>query len=135
GHNSFNFADLYSGDLAYTVQQSVDSALGYHVPALYAPGCSGDTNYFDYQGRGLQEHKGLQKATEGVASAIVALYREACTLPEARLGSRKAALYFAQRDVTRHWWKHDMDIKRPSWGEYGPREVERFRVEATLEAT
>jgi neutral ceramidase len=135
GHNSFNFADLYSGDLAYTVQQSIDEALGSHVPTLYAPGCSGDTNYFDYGGRGLQEHAGLRKATEGVSSAIVALYREACTLPEVMLGSRKAELFFAQRDATRHWWKHDMDIKRPGWVEYGPKEVERFSEEAEAEAT
>jgi hypothetical protein len=131
GHNSFNFGDKYSGDLAYTVQQALDERLGEHIPCLYTPGCSGDTNYFDYQG----DPKGLEKATEGVASAIIAIYREACTRPNVKLASRKAELFFAQRDFSRNWWQHDMDTKLPGWKEYGPKEVARFQAEAELQAT
>jgi hypothetical protein len=125
GHNSFNFGDRYSADLPYMVQQALDERLGEHIPCLYAPGCSGNTNYFDYQ-----NEKGLPKACEGVTSAIVAIYREACTLPDVKLGGRKAELFFAQRDFTRYWWKHDIETKLPGWTEYGPVEVERFRAEA-----
>ncbi len=135
GHNSFNFADKYAGDLAYTVQQAIDDGIGRHVPCLYAPGCSGDTNYFDYQGQGIQDHKGLQKATEGVASAIVAIYRDVCTLPEVQLGSRKAELFLAQRDISRYWWEHDIETKMPGWMDYGRAEVERFQAEAAEAAT
>ena len=124
GHNSFNFGDQYSADLPYTVQKALDERLGEHVPCLYAPGCSGNTNYYDYQ-----KPEGLVKATEEVASAIVAIYREACTLPEVRLGARMAELFFAQRDVTRYWWKHDIETKLPGWKDYGPMEVERFQAE------
>jgi hypothetical protein len=131
GHNSFNFSDKYSADIAYTVQAALDERIGEHVPCLYTPGCSGDTNYFDYQG----DPKGLEKATEGVASAIMAIYREACTLPEVKLGSRKTELFFAQRDFSRYWWRHDIEAKMPSWTEYGPLEVERFRAEAEEQAT
>lgn len=131
GHNSFNFSDKYSADIAYTVQAALDERIGEHLPCLYTPGCSGDTNYFDYQG----DPKGLEKATEGVASAIMAIYREACTLPEVKLGSRKVELFFAQRDFSRYWWKHDIETKLPAWTEYGPLEVERFRAEAEDQAT
>jgi len=135
GHNSFNFAGDYSADLAYTVQQAVDEGIGRHVPCLYAPGCSGDTNYFDYQGKGLQDHAGMRKATAGVADAILALYREACTLPWVALGARKAEVFLAQRDVSRYWWEADIAAKMPGWLDYGAREVQRFRAEATHKAT
>jgi len=124
GHNSFNFGDQYSADLPYTVQKALDERMGEHVPCLYAPGCSGNTNYFDYQ-----QPIGLEKATEGVASAIMAIYREACTIPEVKLGGRQAELLFAQRDVSRYWWKHDIETKYPGWTKYGPLEVERFQRE------
>jgi neutral ceramidase len=124
GHNSFNFGDQYSGDLAYTVQAALDERIGEHIPCLYSPGCSGNTNYFDYQ-----KPEGLAKATEGVASAIMATYRAACTLPEVKLGSRQAVIHTAQRDVSRYWWKHDIEIKLPGWTEYGPKEVARFQAE------
>ena len=125
GHNSFHFGDQYAADLPYTVQKALDERMGEHVPCLYTPGCSGNTNYFDYQ-----KPEGLEKATEGVASAIMAIYREACTLPEVRLGSRQAELFFAQRDVSRYWWKHDIETKLPGWTDYGPQEVARFQAEA-----
>jgi neutral ceramidase len=124
GHNSFNFGDRYSADLAYTVQREIDGRMGQHVPCLYAPGCSGNTNYFDYK-----KPEGLEKATEGVASAIMAIYREACTLPRVKLGSRQSTLFLAQRDVSRYWWKHDIETKLPGWDEYGPKEVARFQAE------
>jgi len=124
GHNSFNFGDKYGADLPYTVQAALDQRMGEHVPCLYAPGCSGNTNYFDYQ-----KPYGLDKATDEVASAIMAIYREACTLPEVKLGARQALLYFAQRDVSRYWWKQDIETKYPGWTNYGPREVERFQAE------
>ena len=124
GHNSFNFGDQYAADLPYTVQRALDERLGEHVPCLYTPGCSGNTNYFDYGQPG-----GLEKATEEVASAIMAIYREACTLPEVKLGARKAELFFAQRDVSRYWWKHDIETKYSGWTNYGPLEVERFQRE------
>jgi hypothetical protein len=124
GHNSFNFGDQYSADLPYTVQQTLDERLGEHIPCLYTPGCSGNTNYFDYG-----KPYGLEKATDEVASAIIAIYREACTLPEVKLGGRQAELYFAQRDVSRYWWKHDIETKYPGWTDYGPKEIERFRKE------
>ncbi len=114
GHNSFNFGDQYSADLAYTVQAALDKRMGVHVPCLYTPGCTGNTNYFDYGQPG-----GLEKATEGVASAIMAIYREASTLPEVKLGARKAELFFAPRDYSRYWWKHDIELKLPSWIPYG----------------
>jgi hypothetical protein len=125
GHNSFNFGDQYSADLPYTVQKALDERMGEHVPSLYTPGCSGNTNYFDYQ-----KPIGLEKATDEVASAIMAIYREACTLPEVKLGSRKVELFFAQRDTTRYWWKHDIETKLPGWTNYGPKEVRRFQAEA-----
>ncbi len=124
GHNSFHFGDQYSADLPYTVQHALDERLGEHVPTLYTPGCSGNTNYFDYGQPG-----GLEKATDGVASAIVAIYREACTLPEVKLGGRKAELFFAQRDTSQYWWKHDIESKLPGWTDYGPLEVARFQTE------
>jgi hypothetical protein len=126
GHNSFNFGDQYSGDLAYTVQAALEERMGEHVPCLYTPGCGANTNYFDYGGAsGYETHPGLMKATDGIASAIMAVYREACTLPEVKLGSRKAELFFAQRDVSRYWWKHDIEMKLPSWTEYGGKEARR----------
>ena len=124
GHNSFNFGDQYSADLAYTVQAAVDERIGEHVPCLYTPGCSGNTNYFDYN-----RPTGLEKATDDIASAILAIYREACTLPDARLGARQAVVLAAQRDTTRYWWKHDIARKLPGWNEYGQKEVERFQSE------
>jgi len=114
GHNSFSFGDQYSADITYTVQALLDERLGTHVPTLYLPGCSGNTNYFDYGQPG-----GLEKATEGVASAIAAIYREAWTLPEAVLGTRKVSLSFPPRDHSRYWWKHDIELKLPSWVSYG----------------
>ena len=130
GHNSFNFGDQYSADLPYTVQKALDERMGEHVPCLYTPGCSGNTNYFDYQ-----KPIGLEKATDEVANAIMAIYREACTLPEVKLGSRKAELFLAQRDFSRYWWKHDIETKLPGWKAYGPREVERFQAEANEHET
>ncbi len=124
GHNSFNFGDKYSADLAYTVQAAFDERVGRHIPCLYAPGCSGNTNYFDYQ-----KPEGLEKATEGVVSAIIATHREACTLPDVVLGSRQAELELAQRDVSRYWWKADIEAKYPGWTDYGPSEVARFQAE------
>jgi neutral ceramidase len=124
GHNSFSFGDQYSADLAYTVQTTIDERIGEHIPCLYAPGCSGNTNYFDYHHR-----EGLEKATEGVASAIMATYREACTLPEIKLGSRQAVIHTAQRDVSEYWWKHDIETKYPGWTGYGPKEIARFQAE------
>ena len=124
GHNSFNFGDKYSGDLAYTVQKAIDERTRRHLPTLYTPGCSGNTNYFDYGKPG-----GLEKATEEVASAIMAVHRDACTLPEVKLGHRSVELMLAQRDTSRNWWKHDVHRKMPAWDEYLPREVERFRDE------
>jgi len=125
GHNSFNFGDKYSADLPYTVQSALDERMGEHVPCLYTPGCSGNTNYFDFQ-----KPEGLEKATEGVASAIMAIYREACTLPVVKLGSRQAELLCAQRDVSHYWWKHDIETKLPAWANYGLQEVARFQAEA-----
>ena len=130
GHNSFNFGDQYSADLAYTVQNEIDQRIGTHIPCLYTPGCSGNTNYFDYG-----KPEGLEKATEGVASAIVAIYREACTLPEVKLGGLRGAIHAAQRDVSRYWWKHDIADKLPAWNEYGAKEVERFRTEMEEQTT
>lgn len=125
GHNSFNFGDQYSGDLTHTVQAALDERLGVHIPLLYAPGASGNTNYFDFN-----KPYGLDKATDELASAIIAIYWEACTLPVVPLASRKAELYLAQRDVTRYWWQHDIEQKMPGWREYGAVEVDRFRTEA-----
>jgi hypothetical protein len=126
GHNSFSFGDQYGADLPYTVQAALDERIGEHIPCLYTPGCSGNTNYFDYQ-----KSYGLEKATDEVASAIMAIYREACTLPEVKLSSRKAELFFAQRDFTRYWWQHDQATKLNDWSKgYGAAEVERFRKEA-----
>jgi len=116
GHNSFYFDDQYSADISYTVQAMLDERLGMHVPTLYAPGCGGNTNYFDYGQPG-----GLEKATEGVASAIVAIYREACTLPEVKLAGTKVSLFFPPRDNTRYWWKNDISHKLPSWITFGER--------------
>jgi neutral ceramidase len=130
GHNSFNFGDQYSGDLAYTVQAALDERVGEHIPCLYTPGCGANTNYFDYGQPG-----GLEKATDGVASAIVAIYREACTLPDVRLGSRKAELFLAQRDVSRYWWVHDIHTKLPAWDGFGLKVVERRQAEAKDVAT
>lgn len=124
-HNSFSFGDKYSGDLTHTVQAALDERLGEHIPCLYAAGCSGDTNFFDFNRPG-----GLEKATDGVASALVATFREICTQPDVRIGSRKAELCFAQRDFSRYWWKDDIEQKFPPYREYGQREVDRFRREA-----
>jgi hypothetical protein len=124
GHNSFNFGDQYSADLPYTVQAALDERMGEHVPCLYTPGCGANTNYFDYG-----KPYGLDKATDGVASAIMAIYREACTLPDVKLGSRKAELLFAPRDTSRYWWKHDIEMKLPNWVEYGAKEVETLQAE------
>jgi neutral ceramidase len=130
GHNSFNFGDQYSGDLTYTVQAALDERMGVHVPCLYTPACSANTNYFGYQ-----QPDGLEKATNDIASAIMAIYREASTLPNVRLGARKAELHFAQRDFTRHWWQADIAQKLPGWNNYAPLEVERFRQEAEEQPT
>ena len=126
GHNSFHFGDQYSADLAYTVQKALDERIGKHVPCLYLPGCSGNTNYFDYS-----MEFGLEKATEGVASAIMAIYRDACTLPEIVLNAARVELMFAQRDTTRNWWKSDIKTKLPGWDEknYGQIEADRFQNE------
>ncbi|MCJ7739396.1 MAG: hypothetical protein MUQ10_19130 [Anaerolineae bacterium] len=124
GHNSFSFGDKYSADLPYTVQKALDERIGEHIPCLYAPGCSGNTNYFDYK-----VPAGLVKATDGVADAIMAIYREACTLPNVKLGGRKATLQMVQRDVTEYWWKHDIETKLPGWKDYGLKEVDRFQRE------
>ncbi len=130
GHNSFNFGDLYSADLAYTVQAALDESLGEHVPCLYTPGCGANTNYFDYGQPG-----GLEKATEGIASAIVAIYRRACTLPEVRLGVRRCELFFAPRDYSRYWWKHDIATKLPHWTSYGQLVMEFRAAELKERAT
>jgi hypothetical protein len=130
GHNSFSFGDQYAADLPFTVQRALDERMGEHVPCLYTPGCSGNTNYFGYQ-----KEWGLETATEGVASAIMATYREACTLPNVKLGGRQAELFFAQRDFSRYWWKHDIETKLPGWTDYGPLEVERFQAEAAESET
>jgi hypothetical protein len=131
GHNSFSFGDQYAADLPYTVQAALDERIGEHIPCLYTPGCSGNTNYFDY----LKPY-GLEKATDEIASAIVAIYREVCTLPEVKLGSRKAELFFAQRDFTNYWWKHDQAMKLNDWSKgYGQSEVERFKKEAAENET
>jgi neutral ceramidase len=131
GHNSFNFGDQYSADLPYTVQEALDERMGEHVPCLYTPGCSGNTNYYDFEKHPRSEiTEALKKATEGIASAIMAIYREACTLPEVRLGSRKAELFLAQRDFSRNWRMAEIHAKRPAWDEYTPRELERLRAEA-----
>lgn len=125
GHNSFNFGDQYSADLAYTVQAALDERLGEHVPCLYTPGCGANTNYYDYGQEG-----GLEKATDGLASAIIATYREACTLPEVRLGSRKAELFLARRDTSRYWWKHDIHAKLPKWDQFGQHMLDLLQAEA-----
>jgi len=130
GHNSFNFGDLYSADLAYTVQAALDERLGEHVPCLYTPGCGANTNYFDYGQPG-----GLEKATEGIASAIVAIYRQACTRPEVRLGARRCELFFAPRDYSRYWWKHDIATKLPHWTSYGQLVMEFRAAELKERAT
>jgi len=132
GHNSFNFGDLYSADLAYTVQAALDERLGEHVPCLYTPGCGANTNYFDYE---REQPDGLEKATEGIASAIMAIYREACTLPEVKLGSCQAELFLARRDVTRYWWEHDIHTKLPRWDQFGRRMMERLQAETGESAT
>jgi hypothetical protein len=130
GHNSFNFGDKYSGDLAYTVQAALDERIGEHIPCLYAPGCSGNTNYFDYQ-----KPEGLTKATNGVADAIMAIYRECPTRPVVKIGSRQAELAMAQRDMTQAWWQDDIDVKLGGWHDYEPRELERFRAEVAENET
>jgi neutral ceramidase len=130
GHNSFSFGDQYAGDLTYTVQAALDTMLGEHIPCLYAAGCSGDTNFFDYH-----HDYGLDKATEGVASAIAATFREIGTQPDVAIGSRKTELHFAQRDFSRYWWKDDVSWKFPVYTDYGLEEVERFRREAAESPT
>jgi len=130
GHNSFNFGDQYSADLPYTVQAALDERLGEHVPCLYTPGCGANTNYFDYGQPG-----GLEKATDGVASAIVATYREVNTLPVVRLGARRANLFFAPRDYSRYWWKHDISMKLPKWVPYGQMVMEYRAAELQDQAT
>ena len=130
GHNSFNFGDQYSADIAHTVQEALDGRIGAHIPTLYTPGCSGNTNYHDFN-----KPYGLEKATDEVASAIVAIYREACTVPEVELGCRKFQLDLAQRDTGRYWWKHDIATKMPSWSEYGQKEVDRFEAERREQET
>jgi hypothetical protein len=124
GHNCFHLGErgCFSADLTHTVQEALDERLGEHVPCLYTAGPSGNTFY-------LTSWNEWEKATDEVASTIVAIYREANTLPVVKLGARKVDLFFAQRDVTRYWWKHDIHNKLPSWDEYGEREVERFREE------
>ena len=52
-----------------------------------------------------------KKPPTRVTSAIIAIYREACTLPVVKLGSRKAEMFFSQRDFSRYWWKHDIETK------------------------
>lgn len=136
GHNSFNFGDQYSADISHTVQVAIDERIGEHVPCLYTPGCGGNTNYYDFEKHPRSEiTEGLQKATEGIASAIVAVYRDACTLPEVKLGARKAELFFAQRDVSRNWRKAEIHAKRPAWDDYAPKEVARFQAEAREKVT
>jgi hypothetical protein len=130
GHNSFNFGDQYSADLPFTVQSALDERMGEHVPCLYTPGCGANINYFDYGQAG-----GLEKATEGVASAIMAIYREACTSPEVKLGSRQAELFFTPRDASHYWWKHDIEGKLPGWVEFGQREIERRAATDKEQAT
>lgn len=124
GHNSFNFGDQYSADLSYTVQQTLDERLGKHILTMYTPGCSGNTNYHDF----LQPI-GLEKATEGIASAIMAIHNNACTLPAVPLGYRKSTLQFAQRDVSQNWWKADIAAKMPDWISYSDLEIQRFQQE------
>jgi hypothetical protein len=130
GHNSFNFGDQYAGDLTYTVQAALDERLGAHIPCLYAAGCSGDTNYFDYH-----HDYGLEKATDGIASAIEATFREICTRPDVEIGSGKVELCFAQHDFSRYWWKDDIAWKYPVYNQYGLDELERFRREAAESPT
>ena len=130
GHNSFHFDDQYAADLPYTVQQALDERMSEHVPCLYAPGCSGNTNYHDFN-----KPYGLDKATDEVASAIMAIYREVCTVPEAEISYRKLELDFAQRDTSQYFWKHDIEMKLPKWVDYGPRELARFQAEAREQAT
>ncbi len=130
GHNCFHLGDRYgfSADLPHTVQEALDERMGEHVPCLYTPGCSGNTFF-------LNSWNEWEKATEEVASAIMAIYREANTLPMVKLGARKAELFFAQRDTTRYWWKHDIHTKLPAWDDYGPMEVERFQAELREKTT
>jgi hypothetical protein len=130
GHNSFNFGDQYSADLPYTVQAALDERIGEHVPCLYTPGCGGNTNYFDYK-----KPYGLDKATDGVASALMAIYREANTLPKVKLGVQKAELFFAPRDYSHYWWKHDIEMKLPSWTPYGQMVMEYKAEEIEDQAT
>ena len=124
GHNSFSFGDQFSADIAFTVQEALDNRIGVHIPTLYTPGPSGNTNYFDFQ-----KPYGLEKATDEVASAVVAIYREACTVPEVELEWRKVELKLAQRDTSQYWWKADIAAKMPSWNEYGQKELNRFEAE------
>lgn len=132
GHNSFHFDDKYSADIAYSVQQAMDEKVGTHIPCLYATGCSGDLNYFDYGNNDAQGNNfGLEKATEAIASAIMASYREACTLPEVELGAVSAELVMGTRDISRQWWKDDIHKKLPGWeaSDYQEKELEFRRQE------
>lgn len=130
GHNAFSFGDPYSADLPYSVQHELDDRIGEHIPCLYLPGCSGNVQYFDATGPG-----GLDKVTEDVASGIMAIYRDACTLPDVKLGGRKVELCFAQQDFSQCWWKHDVHAKRPVWETFLPIELERYRSEAAEKMT
>jgi neutral ceramidase len=132
GHNSFHFDDRYSADIAYTVQKALDEKTGTHIPCLYTAGCGGDLNYYDYEIKNAEGvNFGLDKATENIASAIVASYREACTLPEVALGAASSELVMATRDISRNWWKDDIQKKLPRWDalEYQEKEIEARRRE------
>jgi len=130
GHNSFNFGEQYSADLPFTVQAALDERIGNHIPSLYFPGCSGNTNYYDY----LQPI-GLEKATQEVTNAIMATYQSVCTRTAVELGFRKAELHFAQRDVSQNWWRADIAVKMPDWVDYSEKELQRFRQEMQQQET
>jgi len=135
-HNTFWWggSDKYSADLAYTVQGDLDKRLGKHVPCLYLPGCGANLMYHDYEINERrwdgQRHFGLEKTTDYIASAIVAIYREACTRSEVEIRSRKVELSFAQRDYQQNWYEDDIAKKLPNWVELTNKDLEYMRKEA-----
>jgi len=133
GHNSFHFGDQYHADLAYSVQAALDERLGKHIPCLYLAGCGANLNYHDYEMSELRwdgkRHFGLDKATDYLTSAIIAIYREVCTGSSVELGGRKVELSFAQRDYQQNWYEDDIAKKLPSWVKLTNQDLEYMQKE------
>jgi neutral ceramidase len=130
-HNSFHFDDMYSADLAYTVQAELDNRVGKHLPCLYLPGCGANLNYYDYEVSESmwdgKRHFGLEKATEHIVSAIIATYREACTKSSVVLKGRKAEVVLAQRDYWQNWYEEDIKRKLPGWIDLTNKDLDYLR--------